>query len=64
MLKYTKTDLILENRLKANCMGKLYGYAPFSGHFWIGERIFWREFCKLMEIYFYFSEPYGVKGSV
>jgi hypothetical protein len=31
-------------------MRKFYGYAPFSGHFWTGERIFYLDFRKLFFI--------------
>jgi len=42
-------------------MGKFYGYAPFSGHFWAGKRIFWRDFGRFIEFFFILLN-HGVSG--
>jgi len=45
-------------------MGKFYGNAPFLGHFWTGEKLFWRDFGKFIETYFFILLNHGVSGRV
>jgi hypothetical protein len=42
-------------------MSKFYGYAPFSGHFWTGERIF---LVGILKIVFFILVNLGVSGDV